>query len=208
MSLAIYNTYSEKIREVSDLTRSNHQSYAARHGYDYISKMMPEEESQGFSLRPIIDLLYQYHVVVLIGSDVLFMNHRIKFESILQPDDKVVMARESHGWWPINNDVVIFTATQGAKIFCERIVKDASVWMKYEWKWQTHTWNLLQDDPEIAALVRLVPGKVMNCFPYQGTASYWQLGDFIVHLGGFEIPDKIRELKKYLTMAGEPVLLK
>ena len=78
MRTAIYNTFSPKIEEVAKLTQPNHAQYARRHGYEYISEGRGEDESHQMGLSRVLQLLDSFDVVLLIGSDVLFMNHRIR----------------------------------------------------------------------------------------------------------------------------------
>jgi len=208
MNIALLSGYSDKLADLVAITHPNHEQYAKRHRYTWITSNQPytKEGHSGFFER-ILNLLSCHDAVLVHDADVLFMNHRITVESLICPDsDGVVMARETHGWWPINNGVTLFVAGTKARYFCDRMIKDFETWSAYQWLWQTHCWNLMQNEQRIADCVRLVHPKVMNATVFQ-SESAWQLGDFIVHFLGMEIADKIKFAKDYIKMAGEPILL-
>ena len=149
----------------------------------------------------MLEDLGQYDVVMNIGMDTLFMNHDISVRDVFQPWDSVLVAREETGWWPINNDVMIYRAGRAEKLI-ERFINDFDVWKQYPWRQQTHLWNLLQEEKWVRDMVRLVPAKVMNQHP-----NNWQLGDWIVHFYNMSLEDKLANAKNMMGLwpDGKPV---
>lgn len=198
MNILIKTNTSEKIKELSDITSKNQKAYAARHGYKWENEVFDYANYNVVVLEMLHNLkrdILAHDLVVHIGADVLFMNQRIKLESLLKLDDHIVMAYERTGWWIINNDVMLYKNTPKTVAYVDRLIADFDIWMQYPWRMQTHTWNLIQEDPHIANTIRLVEPQVMNQHP-----TKWQLGDFIMHMYNMEIKDKIALAEKMQAM--------
>ena len=129
-------------------------------------------------------------VLMTVGADVMFMNQWTKIEDILQPDDKVVVARERTTWWPINNDVMIWVNTPDTLALMDRFIADYPLWKEYCWRQQQHLWNMIQMDPWVRSTVRIVEAQVMNQHP-----DNWQLGEYIIHFYGMEIEKKVNHAR-------------
>ena len=111
MRIKIYTNTSEKIKELSEITSENQQGYANRHGYEWGSCYFDYSrfnETVLDSIRDIREQLTQVDVLMTVGADVMFTNWKIKVEDILVDKDCVVIARERTGWWPVNNDVMLY----------------------------------------------------------------------------------------------------
>jgi len=127
---------------------------------------------------------------MFVGADVMFTNWSIKVEDILRPGDSVVVAREKGGWWPVNNDVMIYVNNEKTLAYIDRMIKDHDIWKQYVWRQQQHLWNLIIEDKDIRGTVRLVEAQVMN-----QSMKNWQIGDYIVHFYGMPIKEKIENAR-------------
>jgi hypothetical protein len=204
MRVLIRSNWSENIRGLYDICSPNHLAYCKRWGYDYVAS---ELDYQNYNKVTLIDMmglkanLAEYDVVMTIGMDTLFMNHDISVRDVFEPYDNVLIAREETGWWPMNNDVMIYRAGRCEKLI-DRMMNDFEVWKQYPWRQQAHLWNLMQEEKWVKDMVRLVPAKTMNQHP-----TKWQLGDWIVHFYNMSIEDKVANAKNLLNLwpDGKPV---
>ena len=152
-------------------------------------------------LEGLLSDLASYDVVMTIGMDTLFMNHDIRVEDVFTESDDVLVAREDTGWWPINNDVMLYRAGKSEGLI-ERMIADFDIWKQYPWRQQTHLWNLMQEEDWVRDMVRVVPAKVMNQH-----VTKWQLGDWIVHFYNMSLEDKLANAKNLMRLwpDGKPV---
>ena len=188
--VVIQTNTSEKIGALTYVTLKNKRGYAAKHGYVtrcYDFDYENYNDSVKDYLFQTLKNLHDFDVVMTMGADTMFMNWRIEIEDVLG-DEKIVMARERTGWWPINDDVMIWRSCPEVIAFYERLINDYPIWSKYPWRLQTHLWNLLQDDEQAQRLIKLVEPDVMNQHP-----SRWQLGQWVVHMYNMSIEDKIKQ---------------
>jgi hypothetical protein len=143
MKILILSNWSDKIAELNAITAPNKLQYAERHGYEFENIEHPYEEHVKW-LEIIRDRLGKYDVVMTVGCDVLFMNHRVKVEEMFWPrlnpgwkisgtisDQRVIIAREHISWWPINNDVMIWPNGHAANAVISMLIDSAEVWLKY-----------------------------------------------------------------------------
>lgn len=213
MKTLILTNHSNKIAALNALTDPNKIAYAKRHDYDYKNIEWPYEQQIKW-LELIRSMLFEYDVVMTMGCDTLFMNHRIKIESMLF-EQKVILAREHISWWPINNDVMIWPKGVWALKILTALIRDSEIWLKYRWLWQAHLWDLMQG--ELQKCIRVVEAREMNATfqPYQvlpdgqvlrqpGPSSY-QFGDWIFHALDMPLDMRINVIKFFLPFAGEPL---
>jgi hypothetical protein len=204
MKTIIYSGYSDNNSELAMLTLPNKQQYADRHGYEVVTDKMEWEPFKVGGLLRLRELLPTVDNVLAVGSDVLFMNHRMTIES-LAVDDRAVLGRETIGLWPINNDVFLWQNNTKCRKLLDRIIEDAPIWLRYPWLWQAHLWDLIQDVPEIAASVRIGEPREVQSTVHNNDLHRWQLGDRIIHLLDCSNDEKVELSKEWLPYAGEPV---
>jgi hypothetical protein len=184
----------------------SHKAYCKRWGYDYKACYFDYGNYNDVVIDDLRDLLEDvkaYDLVLSIGMDTLFTNHDVSVRDVFEPWDNVLVAREETGWWPLNNDVMIFRSGQArGEALLTRVINDFDVWKQYPWRWQTHLWNLIQEDKVINQLVRIVSAKTMNQHP-----SHWQLGDWIVHFYNMSLDEKLANAKNMMELFpdGKPV---
>ena len=189
MKIKIYTNTSEKIAELSKITSENQKGYAKKHGYEWECVYFDYVRFNEVAIENLVDFknrLLGVDVLMGIGADVMFTNWAIKIEDILKDGDSVVVARERGGWWPINNDVMIYVNNPKTIAYIDRMIADFDIWKQYVWRTQQHLWNLIIEDESIKDTVRIVDSQVMN-----QSMKDWQLGDYIVHFYGLPIKETV-----------------
>ena len=203
--ISIVTNTSKKIDGLTAITLPNKKSYADRHGYALHCFYF---EYDNFNDN-IVKLMNQYfqvmqesEITLTMGADALFTNWRIKIEDVLKESDHVLMAKENINWWPVNDDVMIWRNTQESLSFYKRLIDDYEIWKKYPLRIQNHIWNLIVQGE---APIRLVDPVVMNQHP-----TKWQMGNWIVHLFGHALDEKITKAKLFEDMwpGGEATIKK
>ena len=193
MRIKIRTNTSPKIKELSDITLVNQIGYAKRNGYDWESYHLDYSRYNEVAIDDLYGLraaIQSVDVLMWVGADVMFTNWAIKIEDILKDGDSVVVARERGGWWPINNDVMIYVNNEKTINYIDRMIADFDIWKQHIWRQQQHLWNLIIEDEVIRNTVRIVDSQVMN-----QSMKNWQLGEYIVHFYGLPIKEKIENAR-------------
>ena len=193
MRIKIRTNTSPKIKELSDITLVNQIGYAKRNGYDWESYVLDYSRYNDNAIEDMLGLkaaIQSTDVLMFVGADVMFTNWSIKIEDILKDGDSVVVARERGGWWPVNNDVMIYVNNEKTIAYIDRMINDFDIWKQYVWRQQQHLWNLIIEDESIRNTVRLVDSQVMN-----QSMKNWQIGEYIVHFYGLPIKEKIENAR-------------
>lgn len=193
MRIKIRTNTSAKIRELSEITLVNQIGYAKRNRYDWESYHLDYSRYNEVAIEDLYGLreaILSTDVLMFVGADVMFTNWAIKIEDILKEGDSVVVARERGGWWPINNDVMIYVNNEKTIAYIDRMIADFDIWKQYVWRQQQHLWNLIIEDESIRDTVRIVDSQVMN-----QSMKNWQIGEYIVHFYGMPIKEKIENAR-------------
>jgi hypothetical protein len=198
MRIKIRTNTSPKIKELSDITLVNQIGYAKRNGYDWESYHLDYSRYNEVAIDDLYGLraaIQSVDVLMWVGADVMFTNWAIKIEDILKDGDSVVVARERGGWWPINNDVMIYVNNEKTINYIDRMIADFDIWKQHIWRQQQHLWNLIIEDEVIRNTVRIVDSQVMN-----QSMKNWQLGEYIVHFYGLPIKEKIENARSIAVL--------
>ena len=198
MRIKIRTNTSPKIKELSDITLVNQIGYAKRNGYDWESYHLDYSRYNEVAIDDLHGLraaVQSVDVLMWVGADVMFTNWAIKIEDILKEGDSVVVARERGGWWPINNDVMIYVNNEKTINYIDRMIADFDIWKQHIWRQQQHLWNLIIEDETIRNTVRIVDAQVMN-----QSMKNWQLGEYIVHFYGLPIKEKIENARSVAAL--------
>lgn len=191
MKISIVTDTSDNIKELSNITLPNKEGYSSKHGYILHCREFNYERFNEFILDHMmftLDVMKSSDVVMTCGADVMFTNWNIKIEDVLLFNDNILIAKENTGWWPINNDVMIWRCNPRVIEFYERLINDFPVWRNYPWRTQAHLWNIKQEEPKVGSIMRLVEPEVMNQHP-----SKWQLGNWIIHMYNMDIKSKVAQ---------------
>ena len=207
MNTLILLNHSNANRDLAEITAPVTWRYSARHGYDLLTVRISWEESLQISFDLLARHLRDYNTVVTAGSDVLFTNHLISVESLLQPEDHVVMSLETlgekvgysaDGFSPINNDLVIWRRTPETLEFIRTLAAATPVWMKKRLLWQQHLAEEYLERGQIRHCRLLPPRELQSTV--QGGSSRWQPGDFALHLLAFPYPVKCALARHHLPL--------
>ena len=205
MKIAILSTHSHGNEDLARVTAQNKWDYSARHGYDLITLRMEWADCIRGAILKLIEILKRYDAVMMIGSDVIFMNHDIKIEDLLAENDNVVMARELlrpsdpenrgvGGGSTINNDVSIWKRTPHAEFLLWSIHNSYPTWKNFKWLWQEWLmWEMDNPDRVASKAIRLVEPRVMNATLQEGIdgSGKYQEGDYILHLVDYSNENKL-----------------
>lgn len=190
------------------LTALNKWNYSARHGYDLMTMRMEWPAAKLGLLVRLREMLPLYDLVLLAGSDVLFMNHRWRVEDVATAEDHLVLAREYLGdpkanWSTINNDVTIWRNTMTATRLLDHLIENEPRWRDQQLSWQCYLEKLISEHPPSAAAVRLVEPAVMNASDLGGPdgRNRWKMGDWICHLVCGTSAEKFQRVLQHLPMA-------
>jgi hypothetical protein len=213
MRCLILTNHSTVNEPLAKLTAHNKWVYGSHHGYDLLTIRMSWEDCKQTLLERILEQLSHYDAVMTVGSDVLFMNMRIRIEEMCSPQDNIVMAREElgnydAGWSRINNDVMIWVSTDKTRAVIQRLIADREKWLVIPQLWQRYLQELIigeKAEPEIVSAVRLVAPRVMNASNLEGErkTAQWHMGDWIFHAVCGDNEDKHFRLKHYLDMVSD-----
>lgn len=201
MKTLILSNYSQKIAELNALTAPNKQAYADRHGYTF-ENIEWDYSAQVEGLELLLTRSYQFDVVMTVGCDVLFMDlsRPIEKSLLIEVNDyRPIIAREHLTWWPINNDVMIWSSGKLTRSIIRNIIRNADVWITYPWLWQAFIWDWHKQMN--FDFLRIVDSREMNSTWREGR-SKWQLGDWILHALDAPLEKKIEIIKAYLPFVG------
>lgn len=190
------------------LTALNKWNYSARHGYELMTMRMEWPAAKLGLLQRLQEMLPLYDQVLMVGSDVLFMNHRIRVEDVATVEDHLVLAREYLGdpkenWSTINNDVTIWRNTPASRRLVDHLIENEPRWRDQQLSWQCYMEKLIEEHPASASMVRLVEPSVMNASHLGGPEgkNRWKMGDWICHLVCGDSAEKFQRVMQFLPMA-------
>ena len=204
MKIAILTNTSDNIKDLTRITIANKMGYANKHNYSL--ECLNLEWHQLNQILPAyiyaLEMLKKNDILMTMGADTMFTNWNIKIEDVLD-NNKIMISKEKRNFWPINDDVMIWKNTPEVIEFLERIIHDFHIWVEYAWRAQVHIWNLIQEDPKVSQIIKIVEPEIMNQHP-----KHWQLGNWIVHFYAMELNEKIEQAIFYNHHwpTGNPVL--
>jgi hypothetical protein len=202
MSVLIYSTHSENIREMYDNTYPNKQKYAKQHGYELFSKDWKYGDWKPL-LEEFRDLLKCYDYILAIDCDSIFTNHSIRVEDKVDAgDNRIVIAEEYLNNDPVNGGVIIWNNSPVSLSLLDQIERHIDQWKDHQTNIQGYLSRNLSTIP-----MRVVPARHMNAttFPSRNgkhpTSSVWHKGDWIFHPYAYSYQKKISHIKETLSLA-------
>ena len=202
MSVLVYSTHSENIREMYDITYPNKKKYAAQHGYELFSK----DWTYG-NWKPLLeefrDLLKCYDYILAIDCDAIFTNLSIRVEDKVDAgDNRIVIAEEYLNNDPVNGGVIIWNNSPLSLSLLDQIERDIDQWKDQQTNIQGYLSRNLSTIP-----MRIVPARHMNAtaFPSRNgkhsASSVWHKGDWILHPYALSYQEKIKAIKAALLLS-------
>jgi len=109
MSTIVFTSHSvgTKHEELARLLMPNKEAYCKRHGYELrVVQCGPDDAGTMRCLESMREILKARHVLLSIGADVIFTNIN---KRVPTTDFALTISKEELRWWPINNDVCIWS---------------------------------------------------------------------------------------------------
>jgi len=196
MKILLLSSHSDNNLDLAVLSARNHWEYGARWHYDYmVVREMWDECLKNFP-EIFMKLLPFYDAILSLGSDVLFTNFDISAESILQPGDCMVVAKEPSGnSTTINLGVILLCNHPQTFELLKLIDRERQTWLKLRLiaqDWMSQNYNT----PLIKNSVRIVPTRVMNSTVDGDNA--WKSGDWLVHFYCHKQEEKKALIEKFI----------
>ena len=216
MKTLVLTGYSDHLMPVAAFTVSKWSEYSKLQGYSFkcVRDFPPELGHPAFQkLRHIALSLPKYDVVLWVDADTLPTNMKIRVvESFLGLlTESLIMSRD----WPAgtrrdfpkdgegSTAAVIFRNTIAAFEILEEAMLLKKEWGNTRNYDQSAIWDTINRHPEYRKHVWLLDRRRLNAVaPECGHAAveHWQPGDFLVHVGGVDVPKRVAILKKYLSL--------
>ena len=207
-----FTTYcSKEYSPLGNIVLPNRRAYCERHGYDLVVHDTPlSDRHTGWDKLAIIkQALATSEVVVWNGADVVVMNQDFRVETLLAryPKASVILTTDLYG---LNSDNIILRSDPWA----EQLIY--AVWTFGYTLFRNHVWS------EQEAFIRftsaapysnhvvLTEQNVMNSYinSLYGRPSNWpgdyRPGDWLVHLPGLPMEQRIAAAKKLVAFANTP----
>lgn len=205
------NTYTQLARySVHD----NINKYCALHGYslhiDYQDEFNNGRPPQWRKIEAAMEILTKYDWVFFLDADCLIMNSDIKLESFLDTNYSFLVP--SHFLKPVDTPITTIEGVENI-ISSQFFVKNDNEGMRILqaiWEGQNNTFDY--EGRQIRVLINedkynigIVEERRLNTFWYANNPfmlwsfpgfnnNVWQNGDFIVHVTGYKIHEKIQLL--------------
>jgi len=205
MSILIYSTHSENIREMYDITYPNKKKYAAQHGYELFSKDWTYGDWNTL-IEEFRDLLKCYDYILSIDCDAVFTNQSIRIEDKVDDgDSRVVIAQEFLANDPVNAGVTIWNKSMESIMLWDDISYNVKNWNNGQTNIQGYISSNLKG--KYKAFIRVVPPRHMNAgiMPsrdgHSPNAGTWNKGDWIFHPYAYSYEEKINHIKQALSLS-------
>jgi hypothetical protein len=202
MSVLVYSTHSENIKEMYDITYPNKKKYATQHGYELFSKDWGYGDWKPL-LEEFRDLLKCYDYILSIDCDAIFTNQSIRVEDKVDAgDNRVVIAEEYLNNDPVNGGVIIWNNSPVSLSLLDLIERNIDQWKDQ----QTNIQGYLSRNLSTMQM-RIVPSRHMNAttFPSRNgkhlASSIWHKGDWIFHPYALSYQEKIKAIKAALLLS-------
>ena len=208
MRIAVTSTHTPAYAQLAEVTTPNHLKYCERQGYDYLSMrgdhlgwpyVLPAD------LGKLAEITKFYDAVLKIETDIVFTNLNISVEKLIQPTDRIVIAREPAGRAVLNVGSMIFCDSLGeASELLWKIANDCDKWIERsdDCYWQNYLGRLYTSNESVRSLIRLVDPRVLNSTDQTGDAEWtWQPGDFVCHCGGGLVDTRISRCLEMMRRA-------
>jgi len=230
--IMVVGTYNQKYDELAQLTiESNFRRYCSIHNYSLWSDRMPddfERAPQWRKIKLMIELLESYSAdwLFFVDCDCLFMNMAIKVESLIDDEFDIIVSRTSGAPdFPVDG-----ADSKNSFMSAQFLVKNSEnalrilqeIWEAPDWpegldinqfdhemrqmrftlskdKWKPHIKVI-----EEKLINRFWPSRdpdFLNSFP-DYNKNLWEPGDFIVHVTGCSLEERIEAIGKLKYFTG------
>jgi hypothetical protein len=203
IALATYN--SEDYQELANITLPGKVAYCQRHGYDLISGIHQGVENIGWDrIHVVANWLPKYDAVMWIDCDAVITNLTKPLTDLFQQGDQFLITADLYG---INTGTFIAMNTPLTHQFLYAVRYAGPQLVKgHHWGEQEAMIRLLSMPP-YDKLARFLPQNKMNSYlnAKMGRPDWFmgnfQPGDFILHLAGLFINEKLEAARFYAANA-------
>lgn len=198
MNWCLASSHSAEHLAVRELSLHNHVAYATRHNMDvhWLVKPWPVARERG--VPTMLELVKQYDAVLAVGADVIFTNLDLPPDTFFDAEYGAVFGIEDIGGCHLNNDTAVYNNGKGTEALNLLLAqKDRA--MNHLWIWQGVMAEMMNEQPEFAKLVKLLPPGTIQSLPpweYPEHAGCWKPGHFCCH---FLMENKVDRMKRFLS---------
>lgn len=205
--IAIVSLFNERHKDLADITWTNKQNYAAKHGYIAVSKTdnFSVEQVHFDKFVHILDVMNTNPDVDWIwwlDNDAMITNFDIRLEDLVDPDFHVIMATDIAA---LNTGSFIVRNSPQAKAWLEFLLSKRQEY-KDDKKWFEQQ-AVIDFYPKFEELFKLVPQQWLNSYDYKmygvegidllDQDGQWYPGDFVIHWPGLPNETRIELAKHY-----------
>jgi hypothetical protein len=195
-TIAIVSIFNEHHRDLADLTWTNKQAYAAKHGYLSFAKTdnFSTEQIHFDKFRHILDIMDKHKSVDWIwwlDNDAMITNFDIKVESLIDTDYHIIMPTDIAA---LNTGSFIVRNSIQARNWLEFLLSKKTEY-KNDTKWFEQQ-AVIDFYPKFQNLFKIIPQKQLNSYDYKmygvdatdllGYSGQWTPDDFVIHWPGLQ----------------------
>lgn len=207
--IAIVSLFNDRHKDLADLTWSNKQKYAAKHGYIAVAKTdkFSQEQVHFDKFIHLLDVMKTHPEVDWVwwlDNDAMITNFDKKIEDLVDPDFHVIMATDIAS---LNTGSFIVRNSPQAKEWLEFLLSKKKEY-KDDKKWFEQQ-AVIDFYPKFEELFKLVPQQWLNSYDYQmyniegidllGQDGQWYPGDFVIHWPGLPNETRVKLAQHYLN---------
>ncbi len=210
------NLYSANYQPLVDITwDKNRLIYSEKHGYSHITKIVEQSPHIGFEKFFLIDELMpenNYDWFFWSGSDTLVTNLSVKLESFIDENFHLILSKDCGG---INADVFLIRNSKEGREYVKFIVDNYGKYKDHRNskgdKWYEQQ-IMIDYEEKFSSITKFLPQKSFNAMDYplygrnsreeqmdvHGNWGQWERGDFLLHIPGWSLEDRLRVFPEYL----------
>ena len=205
---AIISSHTPNYKLLADVTWTNKEEYAERHGYLTHCKTEGHNPNLQWSydklyfIKDIMEVNLDVEWFWWVGCDTLITNFTVKLESFTDNDYHFIIATDGNG---MNNDSCFFRNSPEGRQYLDHLIEVFPRYANHPFLEQQAMIESYEI-PEWQAITKIVPQYLFNahdCWPNQhqpeptwvdkfGNRSWWELGDFLVHWPGSSLETRLK----------------
>lgn len=207
-NIVIFTQYDQDYQPLADMVLPNWTEYAQKQGYDlrvFCGTYHDPSWWRGFQkTKHLYDILFgvpnDIDFVLCLDLDILFMNMGTRIESFIDDQHDFFIHRF---WGEINAGSYIIRKTPWSEQWLRFIIESEPRYRHDQWYEQRAMINH-EGEPQFAPHIKTLPFPGINALMYQfypnnkwpeSTPGQFRKGDFILHLAGFKLHERLAQIK-------------
>jgi hypothetical protein len=197
-NIGILHYSEDNIKEYADKVFKTKVDYAKKWGWEIIDCRNPGFKERDYyytGLECIRKNLPKYDWIWYLDNDAAIMNHEIDARQFIDENYDIILSKDLNG---INLGSVFYRNTPFTNLLLEMMATESQFY-GHPWVCQQalKTWH--QNIELIRNKIKVIDKKLINSFrSYLEDFNDYEDGDFILHLPGISIPDRINVFKEML----------